>query len=101
MLSNILNIFKPSPPKIKFLKDDLIILDELQNQIIGTQDGSQSVEYKSDEQIFELCLELNKKLFGDCMTNYTSVSPSIAFGQFNNIDRILGAYFTQNLNKTL
>lgn len=48
--------------KITFEKEDLIELDRLQNIILGTIDGCQSVGYKSDKQIFELCLELFKSI---------------------------------------
>lgn len=48
--------------KITFEKEDLIELDRLQNIILGTIDGCQSVGYKSDKQIFELCLEIFKSI---------------------------------------
>lgn len=80
---------------IDFEKEDLIELDKLQNIILGTTDGCQSVGYKSDKQIFELCLEINKKLIKECITNYKNISPSIVFGQFDFLDRFINKYFTK------
>ena len=48
--------------KITFEETDLIELDRLQNIVLGTIDGCQSVGYKSDKQIFELCLEIFKSI---------------------------------------
>lgn len=101
-MKDIINFFKIKrrPLKITFLKDDLNILDELQNKILGTQDGSQSVWYKTDMQIFELCLEMNSVLYLENLKNLRNLTPSkieIKIEQFKNINRILGAYFTQNL----
>ena len=55
--------------KITFDSDDLIKLDEIQNKVLGTCDGAMSVGYKSDQQIYELCLELHDKIFRDCILN--------------------------------
>ena len=48
--------------KLTFEETDLIELDILQNIILGATDGCQSVGYKSDKQIFELCLEIFKSI---------------------------------------
>lgn len=48
--------------KIDFEKEDLIELDRIQNIVLDTLDGCQSVGYKSDKQIFELCLEIFKSI---------------------------------------
>ena len=52
---------------ITFNIDDLNTLDEIQNQVLGECDGSRSVGYKSDQQIYELCLELLDRLFRECI----------------------------------
>lgn len=53
--------------RIIFSNEDLIKLDEIQNEILGECDGSRSVGYKSDQQIYELCLELLDRLFRECI----------------------------------
>ena len=58
-----IQIFKKQKiKKINFKKEDLIELDIIQNKVLGTLDGCQSVGYKTDKEIFELCLEIIKHL---------------------------------------
>lgn len=80
--------------KINFTREDLDKLDEIQNKILGECDGSRSVGYKSDQQIFELCLEINKKLIKEGMTNYVNISPSLVLDQFDFLDKFINKYFT-------
>ena len=53
--------------RVLFTREDLEKLDEIQNAVLGECDGSRSVGYKSDQQIYELCLELLDRLFRECI----------------------------------
>ena len=55
--------------RIVFTREDLEKLDEIQNVVLGEYDGSRSVGYKSDQQIYELCLELLDRLFRECIVS--------------------------------
>lgn len=55
--------------RIIFTREDLEKLDEIQNVVLGECDGSRSVGYKSDRQIYELCLELLDRLFRECIVS--------------------------------
>ena len=87
--------------KIAFTKDDLNLLDEIQNQVLGTCDGAMSVGYKSDQQIYELCLELLDRLFRECIVSASlklDIEKRIEYNQA--IHRILKSY-TQIINNKL
>ena len=87
--------------KINFTREDLDKLDEIQNKILGECDGSRSVGYKSDKQIFELCLELLDRLFRECVVSASlklDIEKRIEYNQA--IHRILKSY-TQIINNKL
>lgn len=87
--------------RIIFSNEDLIKLDEIQNKILGECDGSRSVGYKSDQQIYELCLELLDRLFRDCVVCVSlkiDIEKRIEYN--TTLHRILKSY-SQILNNKL
>ena len=87
--------------KITFEKEDLIELDRLQNIILGTIDGCQSVGYKSDKQIFELCLELFKSITLIMVVaagSKTEKDPKEYVGYFDFIIDFMVKYFSTYLD---
>ncbi len=79
--------------QINFIKEDLEKLDEIQNKVLGECDGSKSVGYKSDLQIYELCLELLDMLFREsvvCAALKLDIEKRIEYNQI--IHRVLKCY---------
>lgn len=87
--------------RISFDTEDLNKLDEIQNVVLGECDGSRSVGYKSDQQIYELCLELLDRLFRECIVSTAlklDIEKRIEYNAC--IHRILKSY-TQIINNKL
>lgn len=92
--------------KIDFEKEDLIELDRLQNIILGTTDGCQSVGYKTDKDIFLICLEIIQvctlALVGKAAFDVQVTDPNDDRAKdFAFVMGFLEEYFTQNLNNKL
>lgn len=86
---------------INFKAEDLQRLDILQNKILGTCDGCQSVCYKTDKQIFELCLEMIERLFKDYTIENTNIDIKTKFENIKEINRFMKVYFSYYLENKL
>ena len=87
--------------KIDFEAEDLQELDKIQNIVLKVQDGSMSVGYKTDRQIFELCLEIIDRIFRDCMVGNTNIDIPTKFEYIKNIHYFMEKYFTSYLENKL
>lgn len=90
--------------KIKFRKEDLIELDRIQNNVLGTFDSCQSVGYKSDKEIFELCLEIIKHLTLNMLftTGFmTRPNPKDYPEYMDFIFTFLNVYYSKHFNNTI
>lgn len=103
LIYTIKNWLKPKPKyvKINFEEEDLQRLDVLQNKILGTCDGCQSVGYKTDRQIFELCLEMVERIFRDCMIGNTNIDIKTKFEYVKEIHYFMEVYFSYYLENKL
>lgn len=98
--------FNQKVPTINFKKEDLIKLDEIQNRLLFVQDGCQSVGYKTDKDIFLICLEVIQvctlALVGKAAFNVQVTDPNDdRTKDFAFVMDFLEEYFTQNLNNKL
>ena len=94
-------ISKPKFIKIDFEKEDLQELDNIQFAVLKTCDGSMSVGYKTDRQIFELCLEIVDRIFRDCMVGNSNIDIPTKFEYVKNIHYFMEKYFKNYLDNKL